>query len=496
MRALGRERTARAPPASRVQCARSPSRVQCTRSAPDAIARASRLAGSLRVRSDVRVLGPLVLVAGAVIVLVTIGASWLALRREEEQAAQPVAEEDQGLPPSLHPVIDLEACIGSGACVDACPESLLRIVGGVTAIHAPGDCVGHGRCQAACPVDAIKLVFGTSQRGVDLPLLRPGYESSVDGLFVAGELGGMGLIRNAMRQGMKAAEAVPAALARPQVPRRNAPELVDVVIVGAGPAGLAAALTCTERGISHALLDQYALGGSVTHFPRRKLVFTEQCKLPIVGKVGKPEMLKEELIAEFERMAREAALVVRTGQRVTAIEGCAGDFRVVCELEGGQRVTHRGRAVILAIGRRGTPRRLEVPGEELEHVAYRLGDPLQYRDRRVVCVGGGDSALEAAVALADVPGCQPLLVYRGESFSRAKSKNQAALRAAVDAGRLRLSLSTEVREVRAASLLLQTRGGPPREVPADDVIVNVGGVLPTALLESAGVAIHTRYGEA
>ena len=435
-------------------------------------------------------------VALAVVIIIVMGAylSVRAERREAEALAEAQAA-GMNVPVSLHPVIDLTTCIGSGACVDVCPESVLGRPGGVTQLVQAGGCIGHGRCHDACPVGAIALVFGTAERGVDLPLLRAGYETNVDGMFVIGELGGMGLIRNAMRQGITAVgTGVRTSLKNPEIVAGSGPGLVDVVIVGAGPAGIAAALECAHRKLSFVLLEQFTLGGSVTHYPRRKLVFTEQIKLPIVGNFGKSEMLKEELVAEFERVCLAGGITILEGRRVTGVEGRAGDFRVVCATEGGEEV-HRGRTVVLSIGRRGTPRRLNVPGEDLPHIVYRLLDPEQYRHRKVLCVGGGDSSVEAAVSLAEVAGCEVHLSYRGEAFYRVKKKNRAQLEAAVEQGRVRLHLQTSALRVTPDQVVLSAPEGE-RTLQITDVIVNVGGVVPTAFLESVGIKVETKFGEA
>jgi thioredoxin reductase/NAD-dependent dihydropyrimidine dehydrogenase PreA subunit len=437
----------------------------------------------------------LVGVALAVVIIIALGVylSLQAERREEAALAETRAM-GLNLPVSLHPVIDLEACIGSGACVDVCPESVLGRPGGLTQLIQASGCIGHGRCHDSCPVDAIALVFGTEERGVDIPLLRAGYETNIDGIFIVGELGGMGLIRNTMRQGVTAVRTgVVASLKNPEIVAGPGPDLVDVVIVGAGPAGIAAALECVHKKLTYVLLEQFSLGGSVTHYPRRKLVFTEQIKLPIVGKFGKSEMLKEELVAEFERVCLEGGVTILEGRRVTGVEGNAGDFRVACAIEGGEEV-HRGRTVMLAIGRRGTPRKLGVPGEDLPHVVYRLMDAEQYRQRRVLCVGGGDSSVEAAVSLAGIAGCEVHLSYRGESFYRVKKKNRDQLEAAVERGKIRLHLQTTVRQVTPDRVVLGGEQGD-KTLLIDDVIVNVGGVVPTKFLESMGIKVETKYGE-
>jgi len=407
------------------------------------------------------------------------------LRRErlgrvalEEASATGLAE-----PPSLHPVIDEALCIACGACVDACPEGdILGLVGGKAELVAPSHCIGHGACKDACPSDAITLVFGTARRGVDIPEVKPDFETNVPGLFIAGELGGMGLIRNAVEQGRQALESVR------KLDGIGAGEGLDVVIVGAGPAGLSASLAALEQELRFVTLEQDALGGTVAHFPRGKIVMTRPAQLPLVGKVRFTETTKEELLGFWHEVVAQTGLTVRDGERVERIEREGRGFRVHTT-----RGSYATRAVLLAIGRRGTPRRLEVPGEELSKVVYRLTDPEQYRGRRVLVVGGGDSALEAAASLADEPHTEVTLSYRSGAFNRAKPKNRERVERAAAAGRLRVVLNSNVRSIAPDRVVLDCPDGA-RELPNDTVIVSAGGVLPTPFLQSIGVEVQTKYG--
>ena len=141
-------------------------------------------------------------------VLVVVVALYLNRRRKRHTAhvAQLQHAVEAGLiePPSLHPVVDLTRCMGSGACAKACPEKALGVVNGKAVLVNAAHCIGHGACAAACPVEAIKLVFGTEKRCIDIPNVTPQFEANVPGIFIAGELGGMGLIRKAAEQGRQA----------------------------------------------------------------------------------------------------------------------------------------------------------------------------------------------------------------------------------------------------------------------------------------------------
>lgn len=419
-----------------------------------------------------------------------IAVVWYLRRRarSERQAALAARTNAGAEPASLHPVIDSVKCIGCGSCVKACPEqpqhAVLGLMNGKAHLIGPADCIGHGACRAACPVDAITLVLGTERRGVDIPLLSPEFQTNVPGIFVAGELGGMGLIRNALEQGRQAVEAIHRV-------RRRGGERLDLVIVGAGPAGFAASLTAKSRNLKFVTLEQESLGGCVFQYPRGKLVMTQPAQLPIAGRIKFTHTSKEELLEFWCDIERKADLQVRYRERVDAIDRDGADGFVVRTPLGEYR-TH---SVLLAIGRRGTPRKLEVPGEEQPKVVYRLIDPQQYAGQQVLVVGGGDSALEAAIAICEVDGTAVTLSYRGAAFDRAKARNRERLDSARRAGRVNVLLSSTVQRIGKSSVCL-TCNDRAVEVENQSVIVSAGGTLPSEFLRRVGVAIETKYGTA
>jgi thioredoxin reductase (NADPH) len=390
-------------------------------------------------------------------------------------------------PASLHPFIDPSLCLGCGACVKACPEQplheVLGLIGGKAALVGPSDCIGHGACKSVCPFDAITLVFGTERRGLDIPILKPNFESNVPGIYVAGELGGMGLIKNALTQGQQALEAI----AKAAVKR---PGALDVLIVGAGPAGLAASLAAKKMGLSYQTLEQDSLGGAVFQYPRGKLVMTAPVVLPIIGKVQFRNTSKEELLKFWSAACDGNGLNIRYLERVQTMENKDGVFHVST---GTQR--YAASSVLLAIGRRGTPRKLGVPGEDLPKVVYRLIDPEQYRGQEVIVVGGGDSALEAAASIAELGDASVTLSYRGEAFQRAKQRNRQRVDEASAKGRLKVLLNSQIREIRRDEVLLR-QSGRDLMVSNDAVIVSAGGILPNDFLRSIGVEVETKYGTA
>lgn len=407
-------------------------------------------------------------------------------RRRDRANAQAHAEAvAQGLaePPSLHPVVAAQRCIGSGGCVHACPEGALGIVRGKAVLVNAASCVGHGACAAACPVEAITLVFGTERRGVDIPTVSPEFESNVPGLYIAGELGGMGLIRKAAEQGRQAIEAIRK--------RTSGPADLDVLIVGAGPAGLSAGLNAIHHKLRYRLIEQEdSLGGAVYHYPRNKIAMTAPVHLALVGKVRMGEIQKERLLGFWHSVVQKTGLQLHFRERMENVEK-QGDTFVVTTNRG----RYTARSVLLAIGRQGTPRKLGVPGEEQAKVVYRLVDAEQYRGQAVLVVGGGDSALEAAIALSEEPGTKVTLSYRSAVFARVKEKNRQRLKAQADAGRLEVLLNSQVTQIDLTTVSMKTEAGP-RNLPNQAVIICAGGELPTPLLQRMGVQFETKYGTA
>jgi thioredoxin reductase (NADPH) len=405
--------------------------------------------------------------------------------RERKAAGQQqrAIETGSSEPVSLHPVIDPARCVGCSACTNACPEGkIIGMIGGKAQLLDPGSCIGHGACKSACPVDAIDLVFGTARRGVDIPVVSTQFESNVPGLFIAGELGGMGLIANAIEQGRQAVGAI----ARHD--NIGTPEIFDVVIVGGGPAGIAATLAAKEKQLRYLTFEQDTFGGTVARYPRAKLVMTRTAHLPLYGKVRLRRVRKERLLALWQKVLQQTGAEIQNGVRVERIVPQPFGFEVTTS-----NGVCRTATVLLATGRRGSPRRLGVPGEELSKVVFSLDDPAQYQGQRVLVVGGGDSALEAAIAVSRQPGAQVSLCYRGTGFDRAKPVNRRRLEEAMRQGRVTVMFDSEVRSIQADQVAIEKLGH--RQTLLNDaVIICVGGVLPTAFLAEIGVLVETKYG--
>ena len=413
----------------------------------------------------------------------------LYLSRHRRIHAEHVEELNQAIkdglnePPSLHPVIDPARCIASGACVKACPEDALGIVNGKAVLKNAAACIGHGACLPACPVEAITLVFGTAKRGIDIPTVSPEFESNVPGIFVAGELGGMGLIRKAAEQGRQAMDSIRK--------RTGGSFDYDVVIVGCGPAGLSAGLSAIQHKLRYKLIEQEdSLGGAVYHYPRQKIAMTSPVKLALVGTVKFGEVQKEKLLTFWLGVVKKTGLQIAFRECLEGIDPQSEGFLVHAST--GHYST---RSVLLAMGRRGTPRKLEVPGEETAKVMYRLIDPAQYEGQSVLVVGGGDSALEAAIALSEQAGTQVQLSYRSAAFSRVKQKNRMMLEQQEKAGRLQVLLNSLVRQISEREVEIE-QAGQVHVFRNDAVIVCAGGLLPTPLLQKIGLKFDTKFGTA
>ena len=388
-------------------------------------------------------------------------------------------------PVTLHPEIDVAACIGCASCVRICPENVLGIVGGHASIVSGTKCIGHGVCADVCPVGAITLQFGTPREGMEIPWYNDNYESNIEGLYIVGELGGMGLIRNATTQGVKAIEDV-------VLKNRRGPSSgYDVIVVGAGPAGIAAALACKAHNLKYAVLEQDEIGGTVLHYPRKKLVLTSPVDLPLYGKLKVSEISKEELLAIWKEIIGRFSLNILTQHKVESIDPANGSFSVMAN-----GTTFSAGAVLLALGRRGSPRKLGVAGESLPKVMYRLIEAETYKQKHILVVGGGDSAIEAAIGLAEQQGNKVTISYRKDDFVRLKEKNETRVREFTRSGRIKTVFNSNVVDIRPDAVFIQEGNKIIHNLQNDYVFVFAGGELPTELLKRTGIKLRTSETEA
>lgn len=407
-------------------------------------------------------------------------------KRSEATDAKIIRAKEFGLhePLSLHPVIDTNSCIGSGACIEACPEK--DIIGwkdGKSATINTSRCVGHGACFHACPVGAISLFIGTEKRGVDLPHVSKEFETNMPMIFIAGELGGMGLIKNAVEQGKQSMTNI----AR-RIPKGHANDF-DAIIVGSGPAGIAASLTAKKESLKFLTLEQDSLGGTVYSFPRSKIVMTSPMDLPLHGRVNFKETSKTELLNLWNEALSKNQISINENEKVDSIEKNDNGYVVRTA-----KNSYSAASVLLAIGRRGSPRKLNVKGENKPKVFYRLLEPELINEKNILVVGGGDSAVESAMLLADSNN-KVALSYRAEAFSRLKPMNASRIQDYAAKKSVELIFNSNVEEIRDDEVLISA-SEKKIKLPNDLVYIFAGGELPTKFLEKIGIRITTKFGEA
>lgn len=388
-------------------------------------------------------------------------------------------------PVSLHPVVNHDICIGSGACIEACPEKdILGLVHGKAVTINASRCVGHGACFHACPVQAITLCIGTEKRGVELPHVSSEFETNIPNIFIAGELGGMGLIKNAIEQGKQAVDFLSKKI------KRNIAQF-DVAIIGAGPSGISATLSAVKNNLKYITFEQDTIGGTVYSFPRAKVVMTSPLVLPIYGKVNFKETSKDELLNLWNKILSDNNIQINENEKVVAVEKKDKIFLITTT-----KGNYTSEAIVICIGRRGSPRKLGVKGEDKPKVYYKLLDPELIHNQNILVVGGGDSAIESALLLAEENN-DVTISYRSESFSRLKEKNLQRINEAVDKNQIKVILNSTVYEIKDDSVILAlTNSKETIEIQNDLVYVFAGGELPTEFLKKMGIVITKKFGDA
>lgn len=426
------------------------------------------------------------------VILAPIVWAFMASRKKQEKvglkAIEKAIKTNMNEPLTLHPEIDPALCAGCGACTKVCPEGdILKLVNHKAVLVGPTKCVGHGECEIACPFDAISLVFGTKTRGADIPRLSGNYETNVPGLYIAGELGGMGLIRNAVKQGISATEDALKQI-DPKTPKTD----YDLIIVGAGPAGVAGALAATSRKAKYVVVEQGAFGGTIANFPRQKVVMSHPAEMPLAGtmKFKSNKVSKEELLEYWGGLRSQYKLNVSESTSFKNLEKKDGIFHM--ETSKGPMTAKK---VILAMGVRGSPRKLGLPNEELPKVTYNLLDPEQYQKQNVAVVGGGNAGVEAAQYLAKAAyGNKVTLLVRGPTFDRCNEENMNIINDMAKKGLVEIWYNSSVAEIHPDKIKVK-RADSMVEIPNEYLFVFAGAELPHKFLMSLGIEIDKKFGE-
>lgn len=381
----------------------------------------------------------------------------------------------------VHDIND-DRCTGCDACVAVCPTNVLDLINNKSRVLRFADCIQCEACMWACPTDALVMhPEGSQPPPLKVPDIDQNFQTRVPGQYLIGEVAGKPLVKSAANLGRGVIEH---ALAHGLTPMRQASRThVDVAIVGAGPGGLSAALTCLQRGLSYVLLDkEHGLASTIARYPKGKFVMAEPYDTVNLSLLPVFDSSKEQLIATWQDLIGSVGLRVNLSETVETIARRSdGQF----DLKTGA-ASYRAQRVVIASGTRGKPRTLGVPGESLPKVHTLLDDPDAFRGRAVLVVGGGDSAVEAAMALADA-GAVVNISYRGKSFNRAQAKNRQSIDSYAAQAKLKVRFGSNVVEFADDSVTLQLADGAQKRYRNDAAFVLIGSDPPIAWLEKFGV---------
>jgi thioredoxin reductase/ferredoxin len=379
----------------------------------------------------------------------------------------------------VHDIND-DRCTGCDACVAVCPTNVLDLVSNKSRVLHFEDCIQCEACMFACPTEALVMFpQGDLPPPLKVPEVDEFYQTVVPGQYLIGEVAGKPLVKNAANLGRGVVEHMLASGMRKGALGKGS---VDVAIVGSGPGGLSAAITCQQRGLSYVVLEkEQVIASTISRYPKGKLVMAEPYDTENLSLLPVFDSAKEQLIPIWNELIDRLGLRINQGESVESVTPGAGEFEVRTTV-----ATYRAQRVVLSIGTRGKPRTLQVPGENLPKIFSLLEDPDEWRGKSVLVVGGGDSAVEAALALADA-GAKVMISYRGKGFNRAAPKNKQAVEAYAAEGRIKAKLGSQVLAFEPESVALALGDGSQKLYANDAAFVLIGADPPVAWLQKMGV---------
>lgn len=416
-----------------------------------------------------------------------------------------------------HPVIFPERCIGCHACVDACPHDVLAIVNGIATPIARDQCMEDTACQVECPVSPKACIVVNTTKIIPprkVPKRDQSFMTDAVSCYIIGDVSGTPLIKNAANEGADVIHHVTEEL-KAAAPEPKAE--VDVAIVGVGPAGLSAAVLAQKAGLRYLAIEQDKVLATIDAYPANKYVFFKPETMESRGgiEVGGLGLQREIILESWKNVMLSTGVVVSEGESCKAVTKAEdGDYFTVKTEKGleKEKMTYKARRVIIAVGNRGTPMKLRLPGEDMrvtrdgrteDKVRYKLTDPEEYKRRKVIIVGAGNSAIEAAVDLVarrngDQIAFRPddeinevTLVIRSDLKNDLKFGNKMQIYQCIDDKKIKVFFGTAIKEIRDDEVvLMNARTSEEKATLANDYIfAMIGGDRPTKFLEAIGIKI-------